>query len=87
MADTDPRDHWLQYRLTLQEAVEHIAKVGGAAADREIADFRTWYAERFQPGDELWWYDMGVWEESFGEAGFAIVRGEVTAYMCPRLSS
>ena len=91
------RDKWLQRLMTFDEAVAHLAGVDEVLAkllragtrrckgESSISKFCDWYAQRFRPGDELWWYDMGGWEEMAGENGFAIVRNDETAYTLPQM--
>jgi len=76
------QDKWLQRRVTFEEAIEHLSRIWDSD---NVVEFRLWHEERFLPGDELWWYDMGAWEGLSGECGYAIVRDQIIAYLHPVL--
>lgn len=73
--------------MSFDDAIGHVASLARAfeMEDDGTAEFRQWYAENFQSGDELWWYNKGGWSDMAGEAGFAIVRNDVTAFMLAQI--
>jgi hypothetical protein len=77
------KENWLQRRVVFEEEVDRLSRLPLADPGRTVSEFRLWYCERFRIGDELWWYDTGMWEEAAGENGYALVRNGGIAFMYP----
>lgn len=80
-SDYPPRN-WLQSKMTDKEIAREMARYRGKNAFARSG-------QRWQPGDEVWWFSSPaeLWEILEGRGGIALVRrGRPIAYVITHMS-